>query len=239
MEQRTVLSVGPAGGRGLNRAFILERFQSADAPRCRRALDGPPIGPAPSPVPASGLPLYCRGDHDLNPDMLPQRPLVPAAVLVPLLERPDGITVLLTRRTDHLHVHAGQISFPGGRADPGDRDIAETALRETEEEVGLPRERVSLIGRLDTYVTRTGFEVTPVVGFVDAPAAFAADPFEVAEVFEVPLGFVADPANHRRDSRVYAGARRHFYVLPWRHYYIWGATAGMLVNLSEVLREPS
>ena len=239
MEQRTVLSLGPVGGE-LNRHRILECFGSSGAPGRRQALDGPPIDPETGTKAArgtDGLPPFCRGDHDLNPGMLPRRPLVPAAVLVPLLERPDGITVLLTRRTDHLHVHAGQISFPGGRADPGDADAIDTALREAEEEVGLPRERVTPIGRLDTYVTRTGFEVTPVVGLVDPPAAFASDPFEVAEVFEVPLGFIVDPANHRRDSRVYAGALRHFYVLPWRHYYIWGATAGMLVNLAEVLRQ--
>ncbi|HLB80425.1 MAG TPA: CoA pyrophosphatase, partial [Dongiaceae bacterium] len=103
-------------------------------------------------------------------------------------------------------------------------------------EIGLPRERVAVIGRLDAYVTRTGFEVTPVVGLIDELPALAPDPFEVAEAFEVPLAFLLDPANYRRHSRVYAGARRHFHAVPWRQHYIWGATAGMLVNLRETLR---
>ena len=143
--------------------------------------------------------------------------------------------VLLTRRTDHLQDHAGQISFPGGRVEPGDADALATALREAEEEVGLARALVTPIGRLDTYVTRTGFEVTPVVGLVAPPPALAPDPFEVAEVFEVPLAFILDPASRQRHSRLYARKTRYFYVFPWRDYYIWGATAGMLVNLAEVL----
>lgn len=176
-----------------------------------------------------------RGDHDLNPDMLPQCSLRGAAVLVTLIDRAEGMTVLLTRRTDTLATHAGQISFPGGCLEPQDADAVAAALRETQEEVGLPPERVSVIGRLDTYVTRTGFEVTPVVGLVDPPVPLTPDPAEVAEVFETPLAFLLDRANHRRDSRVYNGATRHFYAMPWGDYYIWGATAGMLVNLCDVL----
>lgn len=177
-----------------------------------------------------------RGDHDLNPGMPKPTELVPAAVLVPIVERDGGMTVLLTQRTDHLTAHAGQISFPGGRVETEDRSLEAAALRETEEEVGLQRRHVDLVGQLDIYVTRTGFEVTPVVGIVTPPFAIEPDPFEVADVFEVPLAFIVDPANHEKQSRTYKGMERQFYVLPYENRYIWGATAGMLVNLSEVLR---
>lgn len=178
-----------------------------------------------------------RGDHNLNPDLRPKPPLTPAAVLVPLVLRPEGVTVLLTKRTAHLAAHAGQISFPGGRLEPSDVDAAAAALRETEEETGLSRDVIEIIGRLDTYVVRTGFEVTPVVGLVTPPFTVTPDEFEVAEVFEVPLSFILDPANHQRQSRVdFGGVKREFWVFPYRDYFIWGATAGMLINLYEVLR---
>lgn len=177
-----------------------------------------------------------RGDHDLNPGMLKPTELKPAAVLVPIVARDDGMTVLLTQRTDHLNAHAGQISFPGGRAEEHDPSLEATALRETEEEVGLRVEHIELVGQLDVYVTRTGFEVTPVVGIVTPPFRIKPDPFEVADVFEVPLSFIVDPANHQKESRLHKGIKRQFYVLPYEDRYIWGATAGMLVNLSEVLR---
>jgi 8-oxo-dGTP pyrophosphatase MutT (NUDIX family) len=178
-----------------------------------------------------------RGDHSLTPGARPPgHPLTKAAVLVPLVDRPHGLTVLLTQRTDHLTDHAGQISFPGGRLEPEDRDAYDAALRETEEEVGLTRDHVEIVGRLDTYVTGTGYEVTPIVGFVRVPYPMNPDPFEVAEVFEVPLDFILDPRNHQRQSRERAGIMRTFFVLPYEHRYIWGATAGMLVNLSEVLK---
>lgn len=181
--------------------------------------------------------VWPRGDHELNPDFYdPAMKLRSAAVLVPLVMRPQEITVLLTRRTDHLHHHAGQISFPGGRVDPQDRDSRATALRETEEEVGLHPRHIELVGELDTYITRTGFEVTPLVGFVKPPFEIEPDSFEVAEVFEVPLAFFLDPENRQIESRFYAGKERYFYVYPYEAYYIWGATAGMLNNLSEVLR---
>lgn len=180
--------------------------------------------------------MRVRGDHDLNPDMTALPPLTSAAVLVPIVAHPDRLTVLLTRRTAHLHAHAGQISFPGGRVDPCDTDAADCALREAEEEVGLPRDLTEIVGRLDTYQTRTGYEIVPVVGIVRPPFTLRPDPFEVAEAFEVPLDFVVDPANHRRDSRMFQGTERHFWAMPFGTYYIWGATAGMLVNLSEVLR---
>lgn len=177
-----------------------------------------------------------RGDHLLDRLAPPEPPLKAAAVLVPIVEHEDGLTVLLTRRTDHLADHAGQVSFPGGRIEPEDIDPEHAALREAQEEVGLPPEQVELVGRLDIYRTRTGFEVVPVVGLVRPPLRLTADPYEVAEVFEVPLSFIVDPANHELHSREWRGAKRSFYVLPYEGRYIWGATAGMLVNLAQVLR---
>lgn len=194
------------------------------------------FGGTADPVEAAALREATRGDHDLNPGWTqPSTALRPAAVLVPLIDRPEGMSVLLTQRTPHLTAHAGQISFPGGRIEQSDADAAAAALRETEEEIGLPRERVTLIGRLDTYVTGTGFEITPLVGVVAVPFALRLDPFEVAEAFEVPLAFVLDPGNHRRMTRLHGERTRTFYVLPYEDRYIWGATAGMLVNLAEVL----
>lgn len=180
-------------------------------------------------------PAALGGDHALNPSMRRRKDLIPAAVLVPLVDRPDGMTVLLTQRTDHLHDHAGQISFPGGRVEPEDVSHEAAALRETEEEVGLTADRVELIGRLDFYVVRSGYRVTPVVGFVQPPFDIKPDPFEVAEVFEAPLSFFLDTDNHRLASRTDKGVERMYYEMPYNGYYIWGATAGMLVNLSMVL----
>jgi len=179
-----------------------------------------------------------RGDYDLNPGMGPEGPLTPAAVLVPLVLRASGPTILLTQRTDHLNDHAGQISFPGGRIEDHDATPEAAALRETEEEIGLDPSRVELIGRLDTYVVRTGFEVTPAVGFVHPPFKINPDPFEVAEVFEVPLAFVMDRSVHQRQSREYKGTQRFFYVMQYNEHYIWGATAAMLVNLVDILETP-
>ena len=210
----------------MHRSLISQRFAFAPPPGRRAA----PVAAAPAPLPR-------RGDDDLNPDMKPaaETRLIPAAVLVGLVERPQGMHILFTKRTAHLTDHAGQISFPGGRVDPHDADAAAAALREAEEEVGLPQNQVEMIGRLDTYVTRTGFEVTPCVGFVAPPESYRPDPFEVAEVFEVPLSFFLDPASRRLESRVFQGRERFFYAFPWGDYYIWGATAGMLNNLVEVL----
>jgi 8-oxo-dGTP pyrophosphatase MutT (NUDIX family) len=167
-----------------------------------------------------------------------------ASVLVPLVDRPGGLTLLLTRRTDHLRDHAGQISFPGGRAETHDADAVDTALRETEEEVGLSRDHVEVIGRLPVYTTVTAFMVTPVVALVRPGFALALDSFEVAEAFEVPLRFLMDPAHHRRHQVEWAGAMRQFLSMPWdgvdalgepRRYFIWGATAAMLRNFYRFL----
>jgi 8-oxo-dGTP pyrophosphatase MutT (NUDIX family) len=167
------------------------------------------------------------GDGWLNP-----RPggFRSAAVLVPVIDRGGALTVLFTRRTAHLHDHAGQISFPGGRAEPGESAI-QTALRETEEEIGLARRHVQILGELSQYTTVTGYRVAPVVGVVLPPFDLAPDAFEVAEVFEVPLEFLLDPVNHQRNLLVHDGVRRHYYAMPYGQYYIWGATAGMLMNL--------
>ena len=166
-----------------------------------------------------------------------------ASVLVPLVQR-DDLTVLLTQRTDHLTNHPGQISFPGGRAEPADADTAATALREAHEEIGLEPRRVELLGSMPTYTTGTGFIVTPVVGLLPADLTLRVDPFEVASVFEVPLAFLMDPANHRHHSIEVAGVRRHFLSMPWegpdtegqpQRFFIWGATAAMLRNLYRLL----
>jgi len=161
--------------------------------------------------------------------------LTPAAVLFPIVLRDDGHTVLLTQRTAHLRDHAGQISFPGGRVEEHDLSPTDTALRETEEEIGLARERVEIVGFLPEYRTGTGFRVTPVVALVRPPFDLQPDPFEVAEIFEVPLSFLLDPANHQQHSLHYRGALRNYFAMPYGEYFIWGATAGMIRSLSERL----
>jgi 8-oxo-dGTP pyrophosphatase MutT (NUDIX family) len=175
-----------------------------------------------------------RGDHMLSGGE-PPKDLTPAAVLVALAEHENGLSVLLTQRTAHLAHHPDQISLPGGRVDPGDSDATAAALREAEEEIGLPASHVEVIGRLDTYITATGFEITPVVALARVPFPQRLDPFEVAELFEVPLSFILDPAHHERHTREVRGHQRSYYVLPYENRYIWGATAAMLVNLAEVL----
>lgn len=190
-------------------------------------------------VEAAAFRRELQSDRELNPGLVsqPSTALRPAAVLVPLVHHAHGMSVLLTQRTAHLSAHAGQISFPGGRIKAQDPDPETAALRETEEEVGLPRERVSVIGRLDTYLTGTGFEITPVVGIVTPPFPLAIDPFEVAEAFEVPLSYILDRRNHQRVERQSGAHRRVFFVLPYQGRNIWGATAGILVNLAEVLTD--
>jgi 8-oxo-dGTP pyrophosphatase MutT (NUDIX family) len=157
--------------------------------------------------------------------------LTPASVLVPIVAHSETLTVLFTRRTAHLRAHSGQISFPGGRVEPQDVDPAETALRETQEEIGLARERIELIGTLPEYHTRTGYRITPVVGVVAPPFTLQADPQEVDAVFEVPLSFLLDPRNHQRHTRAFQGRMISYFAMPYGEHYIWGATAAMLVNL--------
>jgi len=178
-----------------------------------------------------------RGDHDVNarPADWKEVDLRPASVLVPLVMRPEAITVLLTQRTEELPSHAGQVAFPGGRYHVDDADAVATALRETEEEIGLPRHQVKVIGQLDTYATGTGYAITPVVGLVHPPLELKPDPREVADIFEVPLRFFLDPVNHELRSAFWQGRERQFYVMPYQNRYIWGATAGMLKNLYHVL----
>ena len=160
----------------------------------------------------------------------------PAAVLVPLVNRKGGLTVLLTERSRNLPDHPGQISFPGGRLEPEDRDARHAALREAEEEVGLPRGRVTLLGRLAEYETVTGYRVTPVVGWVEPPFEVKPDPVEVTDVFEVPLAFLLEPAHQQRHFRMLGEVRRDYYAIPYGERYIWGATAAMLMILDRTLR---
>jgi 8-oxo-dGTP pyrophosphatase MutT (NUDIX family) len=161
--------------------------------------------------------------------------LKPAAVLLLIVNHPQEPTVLLTQRTTHLSAHAGQIAFPGGRYDANDNTPERTALRETEEEVGIPPERVEILGRLPEYLTSTGFAVTPVVGWAEPPVTYRADPHEVAEVFEVPLRFLLDTRNHRYESAFFKGRMRHYWAMPYGERFIWGATAGMLVTFQRLI----
>jgi 8-oxo-dGTP pyrophosphatase MutT (NUDIX family) len=160
----------------------------------------------------------------------------PAAVLVPFVNRPEGLAVLFTERSANLPDHAGQISFPGGRVEPDDVDIDAAALRETEEEIGLARDRVTVLGRLADYETVTGYRVTPVVGWLEPPFSVKPDPIEVADIFEVPLAFLLDPANQQRHFRMLGEIRRDYFAIPYRERYIWGATAAMLMILDRTLR---
>jgi 8-oxo-dGTP pyrophosphatase MutT (NUDIX family) len=177
-----------------------------------------------------------RGDHVLNQDAAPLQPWRQAAVLVPVLAEGDRLSVVFTLRTAHLHAHAGQVSFPGGGAEERDRDAVATALRESEEEIGLDPARVEVLGQLDSYITRTGYQVTPVVGLIhgDRPV-WRPDEFEVAEIFDVPVPHILTPGVLRLESLSREGAVRRTYVCTWNDYRIWGATAGMLRNLVEVL----
>lgn len=178
-----------------------------------------------------------RSDYDLNRHikLKNSNPLRDAAVLVPIIDHPTEPTVLLTKRTETLSSHAGQVSFPGGKVDAADADAVAAALREAEEEIGLEPARVTICGFLDTYRTGTGFEIVPVVGLVSPGFDLALQESEVETAFEVPLTFFLDPANHERHSGVWQGIRREYYAMPYGDFYIWGATAAMLVNLCDVM----
>ena len=165
-----------------------------------------------------------------------ERTATPAAVLVPIVNRPDGLMVLLTLRSAGLPEHAGQISFPGGRVEADDASVAQAALREAKEEVGLLAERVAILGELTAYETVTGYRVTPVVGWVEPPFELTLDPIEVADVFEAPLSFLVDEQNRRRQVRMFGETRVEFWAIPYGERYIWGATAAMILILERTLR---
>ena len=175
------------------------------------------------------------GDTGFSEPMAPDGALTPAAVLVPIVMRESGLTILLTQRTAHLRDHAGQVSFPGGRCESDDAHPEATALREAHEEVGIHPGQVEVIGRLPEYRTGTGFQVIPVVGLIRPPLNLRLDDFEVADVFEPPLEFLLDTANHQRKQIEIDGTQHEFWAMPWQGYYIWGATAGMLVSLRRFL----
>ena len=172
------------------------------------------------------------GDEGTRPG---RETLTAASVLIPIVLRSEagdcGLTVIFTQRAAHLKDHSGQVSFPGGRAAAADASPEATALRESQEEIGLDSARVEILGRLPEYHTRTGYRITPVVGLVAPPFELRADAGEVDEIFEVPLAFLLDPANHQRQSREWQGELRWFFAMSYEDRYIWGATAGMLVNL--------
>ncbi|WP_236841885.1 CoA pyrophosphatase [Bosea sp. PAMC 26642] len=179
-----------------------------------------------------------RGDHEFQPEPMAQpdeQAAVQAAVLIGIVPRPEGPTVLLTQRSAALRSHSAQVAFPGGRVDAVDGSPVITALRETEEEIGLSRERIRTLGFLDAYLTGTGYRIVPVVALVEPPFSLTINAHEVDEAFETPLAFLLDPANHRREGREWKGRYRTYYAIPFGDRYIWGATAGMIRNLYERL----
>ena len=174
------------------------------------------------------------GDHVLNPDfLLDPAKYRDAAVLIPVVASEPEATVILTERTDHLSTHAGQIAFPGGKIDAGDEGPAAAALREAEEEIGLDQTRVTIIGALAPYLSRTGYRVVPVLARVEPGYRLRLNRDEVADAFEVPLAFLMTPANHARAIRTFGGIERYFYEMPYGERYIWGVTAGIIRGLYE------
>jgi 8-oxo-dGTP pyrophosphatase MutT (NUDIX family) len=178
------------------------------------------------------------GDHILNPDLeqlVERQSAREAAVLVPIVDRPEGAGMILTTRASHLRKHSGQIAFPGGSVDPGDASPEAAALRESMEEIALAPDFVETIGRLPRYLTTTGFRITPVLGLVRPGFTLVPNQDEVADVFEVPLGFLMDAANHARESRFWQGRERSYYIMPFENRHIWGVTAGIIRTLYERL----
>ncbi len=190
-------------------------------------------------------PIKRRSNEDAEPVSLKNqsrnawmkngKPLTPAAVLVPIIIRNEGLRIILTKRTEQLKEHPGQISFPGGRVEDDDRDFQHTALRETEEEIGLQSNQIKIIGELDQYIVGTGYIVNPIVGIIEPPFKLSRQKEEVAEIFEIPLDFAIAQENFTRYARDHNGIIRHHFAITWQDYFIWGATAGMLRNLSERL----
>jgi 8-oxo-dGTP pyrophosphatase MutT (NUDIX family) len=178
-----------------------------------------------------------RSDFDLGPGAGPeeQTSLKPAAVLAPIVRRPGGWTLLLTERTHDMPSHPGQISFPGGRLQASDSGPLAAALREAEEELGVSRTLFHPVGGFDAYETGTGYRITPIVAYLDPGFLLKPDPREVADVFETPLAFLMNPANHERREGEWRGARRFYYAMPYAGRFIWGATAGMIRALYERL----
>ncbi len=176
-----------------------------------------------------------HGDHSLNKLDPISLSLKPAAVLMPIVERPSGPHMILTVRATHLPKHSGQVAFPGGKIEPSDPTPGHAALRETHEEIGIHPDYVELIGALDSYQTGTAYRVLPVLGFVKDGFSFEVEQNEVSDIFEVPLDFILDERNHHIESRKFEGHNRYFYAMHYNNYYIWGATAGMIHNLTDRL----
>ncbi len=206
-------------------------------PGALRALARRKLAPAPAAEDLGGAWAPKVGDFSLNgaaPAALVVAGARPAAVLAPIVARPDGLTVLLTLRASDLRAHSGQVAFPGGKIDPGETPEA-AAYREASEEIGLEKRFIEPLGWLDPYLTGTGFRIAPLVALIDPLFTLAINSREVDEVFEAPFAFLMDPANHRLDEREWRGKLRKFYAMPHGGRYIWGATAGMLRNLYEKL----
>lgn len=188
------------------------------------------------PAGAEGTSGPVFSDYDLNAGAPRRKADKQAAVLAPLVRRPEGWQLLLTRRTEDMPTHAGQVAFAGGRAKTGER-LMDAALREFEEETGIARDRARVLGRFERYCTITGYEITPFVALLEPPFEVRPDPREVDEVFEVPFDYLMNTANHQRQWRDWQGQRRYFYAMPWQQHFIWGATAGMIRALALRLEE--